>query len=128
MNKLNSLQDRALALVSQVGDGLKQAVPDNAGKWLQTGAALGALKTGSRVATTFVRRHPVATVATVAGAGLLWYLARRRAQREMHEALEGSATRVTAKRVGSNGHGKSHSSAARSRKTPARSSEHEATT
>lgn len=127
MNKLNSLQDHALALVSQVGDGLRQAVPDNAGKWLQTGAALGALKTGSRVATTFVRRHPVAAVATVAGAGLLWYLARRRAQREMHEALEGSATRVTAKRVGSNGHGKSRSSAS-SRRTPARSSEHEATT
>lgn len=127
MNKLNSLQDRALTLVSQVSDGLKQAVPDNAGKWLQTGAALGALKTGSRVATTFVRRHPVATVATVAGAGLLWYLARRRAQREMHEALEGSATRVTAKRVGSNGHGKTRSSTA-SRRTSARSSEHEATT
>lgn len=127
MNKLNSLQDHALALVSQVGDGLRQAMPDNAGKWLQTGAALGALKTGSRVATTFVRRHPVAAVATVAGAGLLWYLARRRAQREMHEALEGSATRVTAKRVGSNGHGKSRSSTS-SRRTSTRSSEHEATT
>lgn len=127
MNKLNSLQDHALALVSQVGDGLRQVVPDNAGKWLQTGAALGALKTGSRVATTFVRRHPVAAVATVAGAGLLWYLARRRAQREMHEALEGSATRVTAKRVGSNGHGKSRSSTS-SRRTSTRSSEHEATT
>ena len=126
MNKLNSLQDRALTLVSQVGDGLKQVMPDNAGKWLQTGAALGALKTGSRVATTFVRRHPVATVATVAGAGLLWYLARRRAQREMHEALEGSATRVTAKRAGSNGHGKARSGT--SRKTSTRSSEHEATT
>ena len=127
MNKLNSLQDHALALVSQVGDGLRQAMPDNAGKWLQTGAALGALKTGSRVATTFVRRHPVAAVATVVGAGLLWYLARRRAQREMHEALEGSATRVTAKRVGSNGHGKSRSSTS-SRRTSTRSSEHEATT
>ena len=126
MNKLNSLQDRALMLVSQVGDGLRQAVPDNAGKWLQTGAALGALKAGSRVATTFVRRHPVATVATIASAGLLWYLARRRAQREVHEALEGSATHVTAKRTGSNGHGKSRSSGT-ARKTSARS-EHEATT
>ena len=127
MNKLDSLQDRALALASQVGDGLKQVVPDTAGKWLQTGAALGALKTGSRVATTFVRRHPVATVATVAGAGLLWYLARRRAQREVHEALEGSATRVTAQRASGNGQGKSRNSRT-ARRTSARGSEHEATT
>lgn len=126
MNKLNSLQDRALVLVSQVGDGLKQVVPDNAGKWLQTGAALGALKTGSRVATTFVRRHPAATIATVAGAGLLWYLARRRAQREVHEALEGSATHVTAKRSSGNSQGKSRSGT--TRKSSVRNSEHAATT
>jgi len=75
-----------------------------AGKWLETGAKLGALKSGSRLAMTFVRRHPLATVATVAGAGALWYMARRAKQRmengEDREPIEGSARRVEAKRAG----------------------------
>src|SRR5688500_352710 len=77
---LNSLPERALDLVSQASDGIKHMVPNGGAKWLGTGAALGALTAGSRVAATLVRRHPAATVATVAGAGLLWYLARRRAR------------------------------------------------
>ena len=105
IDKLQSLSGRALDLVGQAGDGLKHMVPNGAGKWLETGAALGALKTGaalgalktgSRVATTLVRRHPAAAVATVAGAGLLWYLARRRARQAEHAPIEGSATRIEA--------------------------------
>ena len=111
IDKLQSLSGRALDLVGQAGEGLKHMVPNGAGKWLEsgaafgtlkTGAALGALKTGSRVATTLVRRHPAAAVATVAGAGLLWYLARRRARQAEHAPIEGTATRIEARRSSGN--------------------------
>lgn len=98
MNTLERLPERALELASRVGDGLRDAVPDRAVKWVETGAALGALRTGTRVATRAVRRNPVIAVAAVAGAGLLWYAARRRARREDSETIEGSSRRVEAKR------------------------------
>lgn len=100
MSTFNSLPSRALDLVSQVGDGLREAIPGAAGKWLETGAKLGALKTGTRIATTFVRRNPAIAVATAAGAGLVWYLARRQMKKAQADgAIEGSATRIEAKRA-----------------------------
>lgn len=102
MSKLNSLSGRALDLVGSVGDGIRQAVPDSAIKWVETGAALTALKTGSRVGIKFVKRNPAVAVAALAGAGLLWYVARRKAkqaQRNGNGAIEGSSTRVEAKRA-----------------------------
>ncbi len=100
IDRLHSLPERALDLASQVGDGFKHLVPDGAGKWLEAGAKLGALKSGTRIAGTFVRRHPAAVAATVASAGLLWYLARRRARQAEDGVIEGSATRVEARRGG----------------------------
>ncbi len=104
MSKFNSFPDRALELVSEIGDGLKHALPNGAGKWLETGAKLGALKTGTRIAGTFIRRNPAVAVAAAAGAGLLWYVARRKAKQAENGAIEGSATRIEARR--SNGSGK----------------------
>lgn len=75
-----SMTDRALGRAKQVGDNLKFMVPST-NTLLAAGAKLGAAKTGVRVAGLFLRRHPVATVATVAGAGLLWYAAKRRSAR-----------------------------------------------
>lgn len=99
MNALHTLPDRALGLANAVGDGLKQALPA-ADKWLQTGAKLGALKGGARVATLLVRRHPMIAAATVASAGLLWYAARRKAREaEANAPIEGSARRVEAKKT-----------------------------
>ena len=105
MNMLNDLTDRASSLASTLGDGLKDHMPGRAMKWIETGAALGALKTGTRVATRLARRNPAIAVATVAGAGLLWYAARRRAQRAQDEGLviEGESRRVPAKRAASSG-------------------------
>lgn len=101
MSKLNSLPERALQLASSVGDNFRHAMPA-AGQWLETGAKLGALKSGARIAGAFVRRNPMITAAAVAGAGLLWYAAHRRAKRvengEDREAIEGSAKRVEARR------------------------------
>lgn len=98
MSRLDSLPGRALDLVTQVGEGIKNNVPDRAIKWIETGAALGALKTGTRVASKFVRRNPAVAVAAAAGAGLLWYVARRRAKQAENGAIEGKSTRIEAKR------------------------------
>lgn len=105
MSKLSHWNDQALRLAGQVGDTIKDAVPDRALRWVETGAALGALKTGSRGAGKFVRRHPVALVAAAAGAGLLWYSLRQRAKRKADGAatdddnvLEGRARRIEARR------------------------------
>jgi len=105
MNTLTRLPERAMELASQMGDGLKDRVPDRAIKWIETGAALGVLKTGTRVATRFVRRNPVVAVAAAAGAGLIWYAARHRAKQAADghgDAIEGKSTRVEAKRTTGN--------------------------
>jgi hypothetical protein len=102
MNTLNRLPERAMELASHVGDGLRDRVPDRAIKWIETGAALGMLRTGTRAATRFVRRNPVVAVAAAAGAGLIWYAAHRRARQAENGAIEGKATRVEAKRVNGN--------------------------
>ena len=99
MSMMNDLPGRALELATQVGETIRDRVPDKAIKWVETGAALGALKTGTRVATKFVRRNPVIAVAAAAGAGLLWYAARRRAKQAQEGPIEGSATRIEAKRA-----------------------------
>ncbi len=99
MNRtLSTLPERALQLATQVGDGIRDAVPGKALDWVKTGAALGALKTGSRVATRLVRRNPVVAIAAAAGAGLLLYAARRRALQNGEGAIEGRSRRIEAKR------------------------------
>ena len=98
MSTIERLPGRALELAAQVGEGIKARVPDRALKWVETGAAIGAVKTGAKVATKFVRRNPAIAVAAVAGAGLLWYAARRRAKQAEDAAIEGKSRRVEAKR------------------------------
>ncbi|QIL19480.1 hypothetical protein [Thermomonas sp. HDW16] len=97
MSKLGNAQDRALELIGELGDGIRKAVPDKAMQWVETGAALGALRTGSKVATKFVRRNPVLATVAVAGAGLLWLAARQRAKQAENGPIEGRATRIDAK-------------------------------
>jgi hypothetical protein len=98
MSKLESLSGRALELAGTVGDSLRNNVPDRAIKWIETGAALGALKTGSRVATKFVRRNPAVAIASAVGAGLLLYAVRRQQKKAQQGAIEGKATRIEAKK------------------------------
>ena len=97
MNKLGNAQGRALELISEISNGLRKAIPGKAMQWVETGAAIGALKTGTRVATTLARRNPVLATAAIAGAGLLWYAARRKAKQAESGPIEGTATRVEAK-------------------------------
>lgn len=65
-------------------------------QWLGTGAALGLLRSGARVAGRVVRRNPLLVGAVVVGAGVLWYAAHKRAQRKA--VLEGQARRLQALR------------------------------
>ena len=99
MGKFDTTQDRALELIGEIGDGLRKRVPDKAMQWIETGAAIGAVRTGAKVAGGFVRRNPLLAGAAVVGAGLLWYAARQRAKKQAAgQPIEGSATRVEAKR------------------------------
>ena len=103
---LERLPERAKTLVLQVGDSLRDRVPDRAMHWVETGAALGAVKTGTRAASKLARRNPTLLVAAAAGAGLIWYAARRRAkQQERDAALGGNSTRVEARRASRAGDG-----------------------
>ena len=97
-NKLGMAQDRALELIGEIGSGIRKAMPGKAMNWVETGAALGAMRTGGRVASRFVRRNPVLAGAAIAGAGLLWLAARNRAKKAQDAPIEGTATRVEAKR------------------------------
>ena len=99
MSKHESLSGRALELAGSIGDTLRERVPDRAVQWIGTGAALGALKTGGRAATKFVRRNPAVAVAGAVGAGLLLYAVRRQQRKSREQAIEGKATRIEAKKA-----------------------------
>jgi hypothetical protein len=100
MGKLESLTGRALEIAGSVGDTIRDRVPDRAIQWVETGAALGALKTGGRAATKFVRRNPAVAIAGAVGAGLLLYAVRRQQKkRAQGGAIEGKSTRIEARKA-----------------------------
>ncbi|WP_058836038.1 hypothetical protein [Luteimonas abyssi] len=106
MSKFDVLQDRALELAGHIGDGIRHTIPEQAGKWLQTGAAIGAARVAAQTAGRSVRRHPgisgSVVVAVLAGAGLLLWANKRRKERQLAnggETIEGQARRVEARRA-----------------------------
>ncbi len=108
MSKLTIITDRALELAGQAGTGLRHAgaslrgAGHGAEQWLKAGAALGAARTGAKVASTVVRRNPVAVAAAAAvvGAGVLAYVIyRKRRERAQGEPIEGESRKVTARRA-----------------------------
>jgi hypothetical protein len=66
-----------------------------------------------------VRRNPAMAVAAAAGAGLLWYVARRKAKQAQDGAIDGSATRIEAKRSTGRANGSRSSATRKPRKTTA---------
>ncbi len=93
-----TITDRALELLSQAGDSMKHVGP-GASKLMQTGVALGAMRTGSKLAIGLVRRNPVMAVAAAVGVGVMAYAAKRKRDQEAGAPLEGRSKRVEAKRV-----------------------------
>ena len=115
MSKFTIITDRAIDFVSQAGANIKHAMPD-ADKLLQTGAALGAIKAGSRVASGFVRRNPAMVVAAAVGVGVLAYVAyRRRKKAGLDAPIDGKSTRIQARRI--EGNGKTHATPAKQQAT-----------
>ncbi|MEO5566024.1 MAG: hypothetical protein ABIR05_05135 [Luteimonas sp.] len=95
-NPLATLPQRAAQLAGSV----KHVVPSKAMQWIETGAAVAAMKTGGRVVTRAVRRNPAVAAAAVVGAGLLWLAARRHAKRrELDETTDGKTRRIEARRA-----------------------------
>lgn len=99
MSRFDIFTERALDLASSAGDSFRHVVPSGAGNWFEAGAKLGALKGGARVASMVVRRHPAVAIATVAGAGLLWYAAKRRARQQREAPIDGTSKRIEARRA-----------------------------
>jgi uncharacterized membrane protein YebE (DUF533 family) len=115
MSRLTVITDRALEraldLAHSAGDGIKHAGGNLGGSlrhfgptaadWLKTGAALGAVKTGGRIATKAARRNPAVTIAAAAvGVGLLGYALYRKQQKKKlagGHVVNGQAQRVTAR-------------------------------
>ncbi len=98
MSKVTLITERALELIGQAGDSMKHVGP-SATKLLQTGAALGAVKTGGKLAVGLVRRNPVVAVAAALGVGVIAYAAKRKQERDANAPIEGRSKRVEAKRV-----------------------------
>ncbi len=100
MSRLDSFSGKMMHLVGQVGDGIRHAVPDNAGQWLQAGAAVGAAKAGSRAVGGFVRRNPAVTIAAAVGVGVLLYAVRRHQKKKQAAGgvIEGQSKRVEARK------------------------------
>jgi uncharacterized membrane protein YebE (DUF533 family) len=110
MSKFTDISDRALEtaldLVHQAGSGLRSAgssvrdlVPSRhsrTGRLIKSSAALGAVRTGGKVATSFVKRNPVAIGAAAAvGVGLIGYAVfRKYRQKQAAVAIDGSARRL----------------------------------
>lgn len=104
MSRFDSLQDRALQLAGQIGDGIRN-VPDHAQKWFKAGVAVGAARASGKAVVRSTKRHPAiaataAATALAAAAGLLVYAHRRRKAAAAEEAIEGQARRIEARRAG----------------------------
>ena len=100
MTRLDSISDKVMDLVGHVGDSIRDGMPTRAGTLLQTGAALGMAKTGTRAAGYFVRRHPAWLVATVVGAGAAWYAVHRyRKKQAAGQTIDGQARKVESRRT-----------------------------
>lgn len=113
MSKVTIITERALELLGQAGDSMKHVGP-SATKLLQTGAALGAMKTGSKIAVGLVRRNPVVAVAAALGVGVMAYAAKRKRDQDGSAPIEGRSKRVEAKRVTAPKRGAAKSTASKS--------------
>ena len=100
--------ERAMDLASSAGDGLRHAgsnlrdhVAPQAMDWIKTGAALGAVKSGGKVAGRLARRNPAVTIAAAAvGVGLLGYALYRKQQKKKAangHVVNGQAQRINAR-------------------------------
>lgn len=103
MSRLDSFSGKMMDLAGQVGDSVRNTLPSGTGKWLQTGAAIGVAKSGSRAVGSFVRRNPAVVVAVAIGAGAAWYALHRYRRKQQAsgggEVFEGQSRRIEPRRT-----------------------------
>lgn len=92
--------DRMSDLADKLSKVVKEHLPDHPDKlkFLQTGMAIGAARSGVRVAGAFARRNPLLLTTVAVGGGLLYLVARHRAKKAQEAPLEGKSVRVPARR------------------------------
>lgn len=104
MNTIDRFSESGTALVRRARDTLGSGT-SHLPQWLEAGAALSVAKTGTRMATTLVRRNPgIAIAVGVVGAGVLAYrFYRRRAEAAQTDApraaISGKVTRSNGTKV-----------------------------
>ncbi len=104
MNTIDRLSESGTALVRRARGSLGSGT-SHLPQWLEAGAMLSVAKTGTKVATTLVRRNPgVAIAVGVVGVGVLAYrFYRRRAEALQTDApraaISGKVTRSNGTRV-----------------------------
>ena len=100
-NKFEDIASAASDMAGKLGGNLKGHLPKRALSWVETGAALAALRTGGRAGMRIARRNPILAIAAVAGAGALVYAARRAKQKKLEsgDVIEGDSKRVNARKV-----------------------------
>jgi len=84
MSTVSRVSDIALELANQAQTG-GQKSGISAAEWLKAGAAIGAIKSGSRALGRSAQRNPktsVTAIAAVLGLGVIGYLVYRRNQRD----------------------------------------------
>jgi uncharacterized membrane protein YebE (DUF533 family) len=99
MNTIDRLTERGTALVRRARGSVESGT-SHLPQWLGAGAALSVAKTGTKVATTLVRRNPgVAIAVGVVGVGVLAYrFYRRRAEAAQTDAARSRAATVPGSR------------------------------
>lgn len=93
-DKFEALSDKAVSLMSQAGDSLRDAIPGSAEKWMKSGLAIGAARSGTKLAGSFVRRNPAIIAASAIGVGVAWAIAYQYRKRKQSNAVEGSSRRI----------------------------------
>ncbi len=99
MSAIDELGKRGAAVFGKAREAVDTVSP-KVKAWMKTGAALGAARTGARVASGVVRRNPALAIAAVAvGAGYLAYTAYRKhavaaAEHAKTQPIEATATVV----------------------------------
>lgn len=125
MNTIERLSESGTALARRARSSLESG-SSHLPQWLGAGAALSVAKTGTKVATTLVRRNPgVAIAVGVVGVGVLAYrFYRRRAEAAQTDApraaISGKVTRSNGTKVKVTGADKSDANPGRNTERKAR--------
>lgn len=112
-DKFEALSDKAMSLFDQASDSLRDAIPGSAEKWMKSGLAIGAARSGTKIAGGFLRRNPAIIAASAVGVGVAWAIAYQYRKRQQTKAVEGSSRRIEPNRSSGRKNGSRRTSASK---------------